>query len=312
MVVNYRTPQLTLECLASLAGEIKAVPGVRAVVVDNDSGDDSVAVLKAAIAKHGWSSFLSLLASEKNLGFSGGNNLGIAAGEPAEFVLLLNSDAVMHEGSLEHCLRVMDADPEVGAMSCCVLNTDGSIQNVARRFPSPARVTVSLLGLPWKWPAAFGWGDTEDPGWDRRKEARNVDWLGGAFLFIRSVALGGRVRLDDDFFFYGEDVELCHRIRASGYRCRYDPGASVTHHGGASSDPSRLPSGARAAHRFRARYLLQRKCYGTWAAAWVRALDVGVLGTQFLRARVGGSKEVDKASELRDRLRQVLGMGRAA
>jgi GT2 family glycosyltransferase len=312
VVVNYRTPRLTVECLESLAKEAAALPDVRGIVVDNDSGDESVPILRQAIAERGWSRFLTLIVSEKNLGFSGGNNLGIQAGEPAEYVLLLNSDAVLHEGSIQHCLRVMAGDPTIGAMSCCVLNTDGSIQNVARRFPSPARVTASALGLPWKWPTAFGWADTEDLGWDRRKEARDVDWLGGAFLFIRSSALDGRVRLDDEFFFYGEDVELCHRIHASGFSCRYDPGATVTHHGGASSDPSRMPSGARAAHRFRARYLLQRKCYGPWAALWVRALDVGVLGSQFLRARVKGRSQGARVEELRDRLKHVLGMGRAA
>lgn len=309
VVVNYRTPAVTLECLESLARERGTVPHLRAIVVDNDSGDDSVSLLEEAIRLNGWTSWLSLVVSKTNLGFSGGNNLGIAAGEPAGYVLLLNSDAVLHGGSLSRCLDVMAEHPRVGVVSCCLLNSDGTTQNVARRFPSPARVTCSVLGLPWKWPRAFGWADTEDPGWDRRAEARDVDWLGGAFLFIRAAAFDGHVRLDDDFFFYGEDVELCYRARKFGWSCRYDPGALVTHHGGASSDPSRMPSGERALHRWRARYLLQRKCYGVLAAAWVRGLDFSVLGAQLARASLRGAPEKER-QELRGKLSQVLAAGR--
>lgn len=306
VVLNYRTPALTVACLESLAPEISSIPDARAVVVDNASGDESVMVIRNLIESRGWAGWLSLLASDTNRGFAGGNNLGIAHGEPARFVLLLNSDTVVHPGTLRRCMEVMEKNPRAGAMSCRVLNSDGTIQNVTRRFPSPLRVTCASAGLPWRWPSVFGWADTDDPNWDREHVARDVDWLGGAFLFIRSAALGGRVRLDEDFFFYGEDIEICHRIWKFGWTCRYDPLGTITHHGGASSDPSRMPSGMRSLHRWKARYLVQQKCYGRWASTWTQALDLGVTGAHLLRARVRRNGE---AEELRERLRLVLNRG---
>jgi len=306
-VINYRTPELTIACLASLAPEIAA--DVRVVVVDNASEDGSAEQIDAAIRSAGWSAWARLLRSERNLGFSGGNNLALANGEPAEFVLLLNSDTVVHAGCLRRCLEVLESEPGVGAMSCRVLNADGSIQNGARRFPTPLRMTAAAFGLPWKLPRWFGWADAEDPGWDRASTARDVDWLGGAFLCIRSSVFAGRVRLDEDFFFYGEDIELCHRIRRRGFRLRYDPVASIVHLGGASSDPTRMPSGQQAARKWHARYLVQRKCWGRAAAWWVHALDLLSSTLELTLAALRGQQA--RRAELGARIGLILRAGRA-
>lgn len=277
VIVNFRTPALTIDCLRSLAPEVAANPGTRAVIVENGSGDDSLPRLADAIARHGWSHWASLVPSDANLGFAGGNNLGIAAGlarDNADAVLLLNSDTIVHPGCLRHSLSVLEADPTVGAMSCKLLNADGSIQNVARRFPTPARLVCQALGLPWKLPRFFEWADTDDLHWDRDRTARDVDWIGGAFLLIRAPLLWQIGGLDDDFFFYGEDIVLCHRVRKAGLRVRYDPGSTTTHLGGSSSDPSRMAARLRNIHAWRARYLVLRKCQGRLAAWLVRAVDV--------------------------------------
>jgi GT2 family glycosyltransferase len=271
----------------SLALETARVAGVRVVVVENGSGDDSVAVIGKAIRDNAWS-FAELVVSETNRGFSGGNNFGIAHGEPAEFVLMLNSDTIVHPGCIERCLRVMREHPEAGAMSCRVLNRDGSMQNVTRRFPTPARSICAAFGLPWLAPRLFEWADGEDRGWDRTTTARNVDWIGGAFMFVRAAACGGKVRLDEDFFFYGEDVVFSHSLARRGYARRYDPQTSITHLGGASSDPTRMPSSARSVRHWKARYLVQAKCYGPMAAHWLRAVDTMTTGARLLRAWARG------------------------
>jgi N-acetylglucosaminyl-diphospho-decaprenol L-rhamnosyltransferase len=293
-IVNYRTPELTLACLRSLAPEVAAVAGVRVIVVDNASGDGSLEKLEAAIRDAGWSSWLELLPSSRNLGFAGGNNLAIARGEPAEYVLLLNSDTIVHGGCLRRCLEVMESDPRIGAMSCRVLNADGSIQNVARKLPTPLLATAAALRLPWH----------------RVASARDVGWLGGAFLFVRASVFGGRVRLDDDFFFYGEDVEFCHRIHRRGFSLRYDPVASIVHLGGGSSDPTRLPSALQSAQQWRARYLVQQKCWGRPAALWLRAVDLLVAALELaLAARPGAGA---RRAELRARMAMILRAGGAA
>ncbi len=307
VIVNFRTPDLTIDSLRSLAPEAKTVPGVRVVVVENDSGDDSADALRRAIDENGWS-HVELVLSDKNRGFAGGNNLGIAHGEPAEFVLLLNSDTIMHRGCLERCLAVMAEHPEAGAMSCRVLNRDGTIQNVTRRFPTPVLSTVAAFGLPWKLPAFFKWADAEDLDWDREGGARNVNWLGGAFLFVRSAAFPeGKVRLDEDFFFYGEDVVFSHVLMRRGYTRRYDPVASIVHLGGASSDPSRMPSSERSIQRWKARYLVQEKCYGRAAASWLRGVNLVTTSARIVRALARRPADRNKL----DRLVGQLGTIRA-
>jgi N-acetylglucosaminyl-diphospho-decaprenol L-rhamnosyltransferase len=273
VVVNYRTADVTIACLRSLAAEIPAIPGARVVVVDNGSGDGSASRIEAAIGAEGFRGWASVLPLAENGGFAHGNNRGIAVAPDARHFLLLNSDTVVSPGSLRHCLAALEADPGVGALSCMLLNADGSMQNVARRFPSPLRRAAGALGLPWRLPRAFRWADLDDPSWDRWTEARDVDWLGGAFLLVRGDVVRRIGGLDEDFFFYGEDVEFCHRVRRAGFRCRYDPAVSIVHLGGTSSDPSRLATGAKLAHAWRARHLVHGKLYGRRSAAAFLALD---------------------------------------
>jgi GT2 family glycosyltransferase len=275
VIVNYRTPDLTIDCLRTLAGEIRSIPGVRVVIVDNDSGDGSADAIETAVGTNDWA-WAFPVRTERNGGFAYGNNRGIEAGytlgRPA-WVLLLNSDTLVPPGALRSCLDAVESDATVGVMSCRLQNADGSMQNTVRRFPTPFRVAVAHTGLPWSWPRLFGWADTEDPGWDRDHEARNVDWVGGAFMLIRGELLERLGGLDEGFFFYGEDTEFCHRIQRAGFKVRYDPRVWITHLGGASSDPTRMNSSARSINYWRGRYLVQRRCYGPLAAATVRVMD---------------------------------------
>ena len=319
VVVNYRTPDLTVACLESLAADPWVAQHARVVVVENGSEDDSAVRLRQQTGRWTW---VSLVISQKNLGFAGGNNLGIRAatgrdeGEtrrhgdaetclPPKYVLLLNSDTIVKAGCLEKCVGRMDEDRRIGAMSCRVLNADGSVQNVARKFPSPLRTILAGLGLPWKFPRLFGWADTDDGSWDRNTQSRDVDWLGGAFLMLRPEAFGGIIRLDEDFFFYGEDVEICHRVQRAGYRCHYAPVADITHLGGASSDPGRLTDSDRSIHQWRARYLLQRKLYGRWAEWLVRGLDLLTTAARLCRAWLRFNADPSRYDSLRRQWRTI-------
>jgi GT2 family glycosyltransferase len=308
VVLNYRTADLTIQCLDSLAAQERTLPGMRVAVVDNDSGDGSAEAIAGAIEVKGYGAWAKLVRSPRNGGFAYGNNRGIEAGftwgRPGS-VLLLNSDTVAHGEVLRQCVAAMDADPGVGAMSCRVLNADGTIQNVTRRFPSPLRIAAGAAGLPWKLPRLFGWANCEDPGWDRERTARDVDWIGGAFMLIRTEALERLGGLDEGFFFYGEDVEFCHRLRRAGHRVRYDPAGCITHLGGASSDPARLPESARSTHAWNGRYLVQRRCYGVAAAAMVRAIDAAQTRLRLWKLRVRGRTRDPRFALLRAALEQI-------
>ncbi|MGA3067348.1 MAG: glycosyltransferase family 2 protein [Tepidisphaeraceae bacterium] len=309
VIVNYRTPQLTLDCLTSVAAQINDVPETRVALVDNASGDSSVSFLRDAIARYGWN-WIKLVTSPVNRGFAGGTNLGLEALKQiqpqSQFILLLNSDAMLKPNVLRYVVEQMQADPTVGVMSCMLLNSDHSVQNTARRFPTPARLAAYSLGLPWHFPRAFAWADLDEPGWDRRTLARDVDWVGGAFMLIRRQTLDGLGPLDERFFFYGEDAEFCHRAWKHGWRVRYDPGAAAVHLGSASSDPTRLAARHRNAFSWQARYQLQRRCYGRLAEMFIRAVDIASFGLRYLKLRLSGRQDSPECAAQRDILTLLL------
>lgn len=278
LIINYQTPALTADCLRSLAAERAGEPTLRAVLVDNASADDSVAALRALIAEEGWQDWVTLLPQRENQGFAGGTNVAInhalSLRPKPELLLLLNSDTLVHPGCLGHCRRRLEQQPLIGILSCNVRNGDGTVQNVCRKLPRPLFETLRALGLPYSFPRLFGWADLEDMTWDRDRLARPVEWVGGAFLFTRSEIVEQLGGLDESFFFYGEDIEFCHRVHRAGRLVFYEPRGRITHFGGASSDPTRLADRRRNVLRWRARFLVQRKCYGRLAQWWVAGVSL--------------------------------------
>ncbi len=276
IIINFRTPQYTIDCLASLVPERADIPALRVLLVENNSGDDSTLRITEAIAKKGWSDWVEFMPQEKNLGFAGGNNVAIRKilAEPnlPEFVLLLNSDIIVHRGCLKKSIERMQREPDIGNLSCMLRNRDGSVQNVCRKFARPDRETVRALGLPYLLPKLFHWADLEDFDWNRETTARDVEWIGGAFMLLRTDVLKKIGGLDETFFFYGEDTEFCHRIWQNGWRIYFDPAGEITHFGGGSSDPTRLADRRKVILTWIARFRVQEKCYGKLAAFWIRAM----------------------------------------
>ncbi|MGD1278301.1 MAG: glycosyltransferase family 2 protein [Tepidisphaeraceae bacterium] len=309
VVINFRTPQLTIDCLSSVAAQIDQVPGTRLALVDNGSPDDSPALLAQAIARNGWA-WITLIRSPVNRGFAGGNNLALQSLQTlhpdASFVLLLNSDTILLPGALPYCVQKMQGDASVGLMSCLLLNADQTVQNTARKMPTPLRLAACSFGLPWLFPRAFAWANLDDPGWDRRTEVRNVDWVGGAFMLIRRQVLERIGLLDDRFFFYGEDAEFCHRVRKHGWWVRYDSGAAVVHRAAASSDAAMLPASRRTALVWQARYLLQRRCFGLPAELLIRFLDIAASTLRYFKLLIRGRKNTPQGAAQRDLLALLL------
>ncbi len=304
VILNYKTPDLTIECIKSLAPQITPPLNATVIVTDNASGDDSLEKIGKAIESNGWSAWCRLVPLPKNGGFSYGNNRGIELAADARYVLLLNSDTVSQPNTLRYCVEKMDADPKIGVLSALLLNSNQTVQNTARKFPTPLRLSAYSLGLPWALPGLFGWADLNDPGWDRRSETRDVDWVGGTFMMIRREAIDRLGGLDEGFFFEGEDAEFCHRVRRGGWKVRYDPGAAVIHLGGASSDPTRVAPPQREMMWWKARYLVQRRCYGLWAELLARGVDFVAVALRYVKLLVCGRKNSVEFTKQR----QILGL----
>ncbi len=224
VVVNYEAGLLLAECVRSLRADTSAgVPQV--VVVDNGSSDGSTDSLRDDAA-------VELVVPERNLGYAGAANLGIGR-TTADVVAVCNADLLVAEGTAAAMLARLEGEPDVGAVGPEVVDTTGAHYPSARRVPTVVdAVGHGLVGLV-----------KPDNRYTRRyreldadpKQARDVDWVSGASMWLRRAALDSVGGWDDGYFMYVEDVDLCWRLRGAGWRVVYEPAGTVTHVQGAST-----------------------------------------------------------------------------
>jgi GT2 family glycosyltransferase len=223
VVVSYNSRATLRDCVSSLAG----APGVRPIVVDNASPDDAldtIADLDATIVRTG-----------RNGGFSFGCNAGVAAGD-APYVLFLNPDARLENGALDALRAVLDADPAAGLAAPLILEDDGTPAPSLRRFPSLCTALGQALFLHRLVPA---WDELlHDPA--LYAQPHDAEWVSGACMLIRRDALARIGGMDERFFLYCEDTDVCRRLWNAGLTVRFTPGAVARHAGGASGDRSSL------------------------------------------------------------------------
>jgi len=228
IVVNFNTRGLLRASLASLRSS--RYPLRRVFVVDNASVDGSVQMVQAEFPD------VVLLEMPKNLGFARANNAAFELCE-ADAILLLNSDAELSPDTLGKLMDEFTADGRLGAAGPVLVGDDGLAQyEGGRRDPSILGEFGNISHLNTRLPnSVFGHYLMND--WDHRS-TRDVEVLSGACMLIRASALDGRL-FREDFFMYGEDIDLCQRLRAAGWRMRYVGPAEVVHRGGAASKKAR-------------------------------------------------------------------------
>ena len=228
IVVSFNTRELLRASLASLRAS--RYPVGRVFVVDNASVDGSAQMVTAEFPD------VFLLEMPANLGFARANNAAFELCE-ANALLLLNSDAALSPDALGELMAALTANDRIGAAGPVLVGDDGLVQyEGGRRDPSILGELGNISHLNTRLPrSVFGRYLMND--WDHRS-TRDVEVLSGACMLIRRSALGGRL-FREDFFMYGEDIELCRRLRAAGWRVRYVGAAEVAHRGGAASRKAR-------------------------------------------------------------------------
>jgi GT2 family glycosyltransferase len=246
VVLNYRTPEMTIEAVAAGLREMESLDG-EIVVVDNDSRDGSFEKMAAAIAAAGWDAGnrVRVVASTQNGGYGAGNNVGIRAGlsdgRQPDYVYILNSDAFPDTGAIRQLVDCLERHPAVGFAGSYIHGPEGEPHTTAFRFP-----TV--------------WSDFEDAvriGLISRLLARRritlplpitrtpVDWLAGASVMMRRTMLDAMGLFDEAFFLYFVETDLCRRGGTAGWLTVYVPESKVTHLGSVSTGMktwSRTPS----------------------------------------------------------------------
>ena len=224
VIINYQTFELTKNTVNSIL-QYDYPFSYEILVVDNASGDDSLARLKDYFKDK-----VKFIASAENNGFAAGNNQALKIAE-GEYVLLLNSDTVVWQNSLEEIYNYMESHSDVGAAGCRVLLENGELDKACKRsFPNAKNSFFKLFHIPTK-SKDDNYNLTDLPD----EEIYEIDCLTGAFMFIRSEILGQIGLLDETFFMYGEDIDLCYRIKEGGWKIVYYGKATITHLKGASS-----------------------------------------------------------------------------
>ncbi len=236
VILSYKSKEHLAVLLPSIfASQIKY--SYEVIVVDNGSNDGTMEWLEAWNVKHEAYNIKSI--KNGNTGFASGNNLGIKQAN-GRYLLILNPDTQLEPGALQIMLEFMESRPDVGITGCKIIKPDGKLDLACRRrFPNPWNSFQRLFLLNNK---NYNYSDI-----DENKEME-VDSIVGAFMMIRQVGISAGQNvgksdfrlpngnyLDEDFFMYGEDLDLCWRCKEAGYKVWYYPKTFITHFKGSSS-----------------------------------------------------------------------------
>ena len=224
VIVNYQTFELTKNTINSIF-EYSYPFSLEVIVVDNASSDDSLSKLKDYFKDK-----VKFIASAENNGFAAGNNQALNVSQ-GKYVLLLNSDTIVWEDTLESIYNYMEKHTDVGACGCRVLLENGELDKACKRsFPNVKNSFFRLFHIPTN-------SEDDDYNLDNLPDGEiyEIDCLTGAFMFIRKSALDEVGFLDETFFMYGEDIDLCYRIKQAGWKIVYYGKSKITHLKGASS-----------------------------------------------------------------------------
>lgn len=226
VIVSYQVRDYLLQTLSSLSRALRGIDA-EVFVVDNHSSDDSVEIVRKTFPQ------VMVIASSHNLGFSKANNLAIRQSH-GEYVLLLNPDTVVGESVLTDALAFMDKHERAGVAGVKMLRVDGTVAKESRRgVPSPMTAFYKMTGLCDRFPHNHKLAHyyMSYLPWD---EANRIEVVSGAFCLLRRKTLDEVGLLDEDFFMYGEDIDLSYRLLKGGWQAWYLP-LRILHYKGEST-----------------------------------------------------------------------------
>lgn len=289
IVLSFNTKKLTVDCVKSILAHTKNID-YEIILIENASEDGSKEALEKIKDSH-----LKVFPQKTNLGFPGGNNVGIKK-STGKYVLFMNSDTLIHDNLLKEMVEWMDDHSDIGVAGCALKNPDGSIQGNGGYFPNLLRV--------------FSWMTIQDiPGVDTLikpfhpmksksptkganfyTQAHELDWVMGAFALVRRDALDQVGGFDKDYYMYTEEVDLFYRIKQKGWKIWYLPQWGITHIGGASST-AEYP----IIQEYKGIKRFYKKFYPKWQYPLLRLLlKIGALGRIILFGILegGGSAKI--------------------
>ena len=224
IIVSYNVKYYVEQCINSV---LRSLPEAQVIVVDNSSGDGSVEYLRKRFPD------VRIISNKENLGFGKANNMALTFAE-GKYVLFLNPDTVVAEKTIPDCMEYMDSHPGTGAVGVRMMYADGCFALESRRsLPTPSVAFFHMIGLGKVFPRSRIFARYHLTYEDPARECP-IDVVSGAFMFVRKSALDKTGGFDEDFFMYGEDIDLSFRIQKAGYSNVYLP-LPIIHYKGEST-----------------------------------------------------------------------------
>jgi O-antigen biosynthesis protein len=232
VIVNYNVKHFLEQCLHSVEKAIRNIDA-EVFVVDNNSVDGSNGMVIHKFP------FVELMANTRNFGFAVANNQAIRR-STGRYVLLLNPDTVVEEDTFEKVIAFMDAHPDAGGLGVKMIDGRGHFLPESKRgLPTPWVAFYKVFGVSALFPKSKRFGKYHLSYLDEN-EIHEIDVLAGAFMLMRREALDKVGLLDEDFFMYGEDIDLSYRITKGGYKNYYFPETTIIHYKGESTKKGSL------------------------------------------------------------------------
>ncbi len=229
IIVNYCTYDLTKQTTQSVINTVYNLT-YEIIIVDNASSDDSLKRLKHDFKDN---STVKFIANDKNAGFAVANNLALKKSE-GDYILLLNSDVIVKKDTINDCLKYLKSDKSIGMLGCKVSLPNGKLDKACRRsFPTFEVSFYRMVGLSKLFPNSpkfnqYNLSYLNDNG------VYEVDCIVGAFMLLPKDLILSCGGLDESYFMYGEDIELCYQIKEQGYKVVYYGKQEIIHYKGAS------------------------------------------------------------------------------
>lgn len=227
VIVSFNTKGFLKNCITSIVENVRNV-SYEIIVVDNNSTDNSSEMVRKQFPK------VKIIANKENAGFSKANNQGVKISQESRYVLFLNSDTLMQQDTMEEMINFMDTHKDAGAATCRLVMPNGKIDDASHRgFPTPWNSFCYFSGLARIFPKSRIFAGY-NMGWMDLNLAHKIDVLAGAFMLLRREAGREAGWWDEDYFFYGEDIDFCYMLKVKGWNIYYVPKVFITHYKGVS------------------------------------------------------------------------------
>jgi len=279
VIVSYNVADYLDRCLESVGRETRRRHEI--IVVDNGSNDHSLHVIKEKYPQ------VVVIENQQNRGFAAANNQGFLKAS-GRYVFMLNPDTLIQEGAVDKLADFMDRNPDVGISGPRNLNPDGTLQMNCHHFPTLAGAFWEYLQLKRFFPESRCFGREHMTYWNY-DDIREVNWITGSSLMMRKDVLKEMGGLDERFFMYSEECDLCYRAKQAGRPTFFFPEASIIHFGGQSALSQKefdLQGRMILKHLFQSRFYFFKKHYGRQRELGLKIITVIYYGISFSKNKI--------------------------